>query len=100
MAEEVPAGRFIQATVTIDKKLTTKPKALCERFLHRTSHSSTDRLKRVQQLPCFNEVSSISELVSFDSPLGAPSLCVGNPIASLVSCEGYIFLAIGHVNRI
>ena len=68
-----------------------------------TSRSSTDRLKRVQQLPCFDSVSKVSDpdiITSTDGTLGAPTLRVGNLIAVIVRCGTLIVLAIAQVNRL
>lgn len=54
----------------------------------RLNRASTDRLKRVQEISCF------------DSPLGGPTLRIGNPVAALVKCDKHIFLAVGQVNQI
>src|ERR1700761_2223716 len=68
-----------------------------------SSHSSTDHLKRVQELPCFEAVSRVSDsdiITSSDGVLGAPSLCIGNPITVLVHCEGLVILAVAQVNQL
>ncbi|KAF8269917.1 hypothetical protein EI94DRAFT_1798606 [Lactarius quietus] len=68
-----------------------------------TSRSSTDRLKRVQQLPCFDPVNRVSDtdiITSGDGTLGTPSLCIGNPIAVIVQCEDLVVLAVAQVNRL
>ncbi|KAI0282409.1 hypothetical protein BC826DRAFT_874317, partial [Russula brevipes] len=81
----------------------SKAKALRHRMTYNGSRSSTDRLKRVQQLPCFNAVSSIPEtglVISNNNFLGAPSLRIGNPIAILVRCEEMVVMAVAQVNRL
>jgi hypothetical protein len=70
-------------------------------MMYRTNWSSTDRLKRVQEIPCFNLTAFSehnSDIISHDSLLGFPCLCIGNPIVGLVRCEEHIFLAISQVN--
>lgn len=72
-------------------------------MMFQTHRSSTDRLKCVQELPCFNSIpipKHNSNVISHDSSFGNPSLHIGNPIASLVQCEDLIFLTIAEVNRI
>jgi hypothetical protein len=69
-------------------------------MMYRSNRASTDRLKRVQHLPCFATSPSDPEVISFDSTLGGPCLRIGNPIAVLVRCEEQTFLAIAQVNRI
>jgi hypothetical protein len=41
-----------------------------------------------------------SDIISHDSSFGAPCLRIGNPIVTLVRCEGRIFLAIAQINRL
>jgi len=69
---------------------------------HRVNRASTDRLKRVQQLSCFETqlVTKLDDLITSESTLGEPSLHIGNPIASLVKCDNQIFLALGQVIQI
>lgn len=105
MAEEIPCNQ-ITSEILIAGQETTKAKALCHRMMYQTRCASTDRLKRVQHVPCFNPIISpendsstiISE--SLDSSFGTPSLHIGNPIATLVECEEHIFLAVAQVNRL
>lgn len=71
--------------------------------MYMTDRASTDRLKRVQEVPCFNSHSTdlsefSSTLVSSGGTLGDSPLRIGNPVATLVQCEGRIFLAIAQVN--
>jgi hypothetical protein len=67
-----------------------------------SSHSSTDCLKRIQELPCFEAASRVNSdiIMSSDGVLGAPSLRIGHPIAVLVHCEGLVVLAVAQVNRL
>jgi hypothetical protein len=73
-------------------------------MMYQTSRASTNRLKRVQHIPCFNPAVSpeleSSTIISSDGSLGTPCLRVGNPIVTLVQCEGHIFLAVAQVNRL
>jgi hypothetical protein len=103
IAEEVPRNDKITSEIIINGLKTTKAKALRHRMMFQTNRSSTDRLKRVQELPCFNSIPTSeldTNIISHDSSFGAPSLRIGNPIASLVQCEELIFLAIAEVNRL
>jgi hypothetical protein len=100
MAEEHPRGP-ITADVTIQGREMTKPKALRDRMMFRTHRASTDRLKRVQNVPCFNgELQLDSNIISFDSQLGGPCLRIGNPVGTLVRCKDKVFLAIAQVNQL
>jgi hypothetical protein len=103
IAEEAPRNNKIVSEIIINGQKTTKAKALRHRMMFQTSRSSTDRLKRVQELPCFNCIPTPeldTNIILHDSSFGAPSLRIGNPIASLVQCENLIFLAIAEVNRL
>jgi hypothetical protein len=107
MAEEMPRNQIISEIIIAGQK-TTKAKALRHRMMYQTSRASTDRLKCVQHISCFNPIISESEspelesstIISFDGTLGAPCLRIGNPIAILVQCEGHVFLAVAQVNRL
>jgi hypothetical protein len=100
MAEEEPCGS-VTSKVIINGITTTKLRALRDRMKYQTNRSSTDRLKHVQQLPCFDNTTLTNpDIVSFDSALGAPCLHIGNPVAVLVRCEDLIFLTIAQINRL
>ncbi|KAJ7663276.1 hypothetical protein DFH06DRAFT_986756 [Mycena polygramma] len=66
---------------------------------NRAPRLSTDRTKRVAGLPAFANQSA-TRRIAFDNPTGAPSLRIGNPIATLVECEGKSYLAVAQVNTI
>jgi len=103
IADEVPQNTKITSEIVIEGLKTTKAKALRHRMMYRTNRSSTDRLKRVQEIPCFNSVPSSEhdpDIISHDSSLGVPCLRIGNPIVGLVRCEEHIFLAVSQVNRL
>ncbi|KAJ7462853.1 hypothetical protein FB451DRAFT_1043530, partial [Mycena latifolia] len=77
----------------------SKASILKDLMQNRSPRLSTDRTKRVAGVPAFAN-QSIDTHIAFDNPTGAPSLRVGNPIATIVECEGDQFLAIGQVNNI
>ena len=104
MADEAPRDKST-SEVMIQGQKTTKAKALQHRMANHYSRSSTDRLKHVQELPCFYTVGSLRVtdtdiITSSDGNLGVPSLRIGNPIAVLVRCEGLVILAVAQVNRL
>ncbi|KAH9015472.1 hypothetical protein EDB84DRAFT_1582181, partial [Lactarius hengduanensis] len=102
IADEAPRNNST-SEILIQGQKTTKAKALRYRMANYASRSSTDRLKRVQQVPCFDTVSRVNDadiITSGDGVLGAPSLRIGNPIAVLVQCEGLVVLAVAQVNRL
>ncbi|KAH9041867.1 hypothetical protein EDB83DRAFT_2524007 [Lactarius deliciosus] len=86
ITDEAPRNNG-SSEILIQGQKTTKAKALRHRIANHSSRSSTDRLKRVQQLPCFDAVSRATDadiITSSDGVLGAPSLRIGNPVAVLV----------------
>lgn len=104
IADEVPRNQST-SQIFIQGEKTTKAKALQHQMVYHASRSSTDCLKRVQQLPCFDAVDRITDsdtniITSNDSPLGTPSLRVGNLVALLVRCNGLIVLAVAQVNQL
>ena len=101
LADEAPRND-VSSEIIIQGQTTSKAKALRNRMAYQASRSSTDRLKRVQQLPCFDAVSNALDTNSIitSSLLGTPSLRISNPIAILVRCEGMIVMAIAQVNRL
>ena len=102
LADEAPRNNST-SEILIQGQKTTKAKALRYRMANYASRSSTDRLKRVQQLPCFDPVSRVTDtdiITSGDGTFGAPSLRVGNPIAVIVRCENLVVLAVAQVNRL
>ena len=101
LADEAPRNQ-VTSDIIVDGQKTSKAKALRYRLAYQASRSSTDRLKRVQQLPCFDAVSSAIDAnpITGNSLLGTPSLRISNPIAILVRCEDLIVMAIAQVNRL
>ena len=103
IADEVPRNKST-SEIVIQGEKTTKAKALRQRMAYQANRSSTDRLKRVQQVPCFeavhDRITDTNIITTSDSPLGSPSLRVGNPVALLVRCDGLVVLAIAQVNRL
>jgi hypothetical protein len=85
--------------VLVNGKKISKASILKDLMQNRSPRLSTDRTKRVAGIPAFANQSPSSH-IAFDNPTGAPSLRVGNPIATLVECEEQVFLAVGQVNTI
>ncbi|KAJ7464012.1 hypothetical protein FB451DRAFT_1492107 [Mycena latifolia] len=83
----------------IDGKKVSKATILSNLMQGRSARLSTDRTRRVAGITAFNHAST-NDLITFDGPLGAPSLRIGNPIVTMVYCEDNLFLAIGQVNQI
>jgi hypothetical protein len=102
LADEAPRAN-VTLDIVIEGQKTSKAKALRHRMAYNMNRSSTDRLKRVQQVPCFDTAGNftdINSIMSSDSLLGNPCLRIGNPIATLVRCGGIIVMAIAQVNRL
>ena len=99
MAHELPQGP-ISSDVIIGGKKMGKPAALRNRLQHRLNRASTDRLRRVEEVPCFNSPGSKSvpdDLIVSESEFGLPCIRVGHPAATLVRCDENVFLAIVNV---
>ncbi|KAH9020793.1 hypothetical protein EDB85DRAFT_2094831 [Lactarius pseudohatsudake] len=103
MADEMPRNN-INSTVSIQGQETSKAKALRHRMAYRSNRSSTDRLRRVQNIPCFAPTSSVTEPSSIppcvDIETLGPCLRVGDPVALLVRCGTLVVLAVAQVNRL
>ena len=107
IADEMPRNQ-VSSEVVIQGQKTSKAKALCYRMAYQASQFFTDRLKHVQQLPCFDLLSTAPSdleptaqvIASSESDLGQCTLQIGNPFAVLVRCEGLIVLAMAQVNRL
>lgn len=102
MADEMPRNN-VDSTIVIQGQKTSKAKALHLRMVHRSNRSSTDRLRRMQNVPCFDTTSSTNEsiILSCDkADTMGPFLRVGDPIALLVRCETLVVLAVAQVNRL
>lgn len=87
IAEEVSQNDKITSGIVINRLKMTKAKSLRHQMMFQTNHSSIDWLKHVQELPCFNSISSSehdTDIISHDSSSGAPSLHIGNPVATFV----------------
>ena len=100
-------GKF-DPFIDVDGKKVSKPRALRELFKAMISSlpGSTDCLGRVAGLTRFTvkEPSAtdtvLASTVASDVILDGPSLSVGDPAATLLGCEGNLFLAIVQVNEI
>ncbi|KAJ7725135.1 hypothetical protein DFH07DRAFT_946256 [Mycena maculata] len=85
--------------IFVDGKKVSKATILSNLMQGRSSRLSTDRTRRVAGIGAFNN-SSPTDMITFNGPLGTPSLRIGNPVATMVNCEGNLFLAIAQVNGI
>ncbi|PBK90076.1 hypothetical protein ARMGADRAFT_1032672 [Armillaria gallica] len=83
--------------VILDGVKVNKARALGIRSKYRNQPTSTDRLKRVQELGHFNAHMSHNNIIDYDSAFGQPCLMLNEPMAILIRCERMIFLGIGEV---
>jgi len=77
-----------------------KSHAIAQQFRYVTSASSADRLHRVAQESRFKPTCGlvVSQSRAGDAHINAPTLSVLQPIATVVVCEGKLFLCIAEVN--
>ncbi|KAI9430083.1 hypothetical protein H4582DRAFT_2064198 [Lactarius indigo] len=106
IAKEMPRNN-VDSAITVEGRKTSKAKALRYRMAYRSARSSTDRLRRVQNIPCFGPTASTSEsdpwpgsTTTGDTETVGPSLRIGNPVAVLVRCDALVVLAVAQVNRL
>jgi hypothetical protein len=93
---EAPAA-FLRYITTKNGTKVNKARALALCLKDNKTTSSTDRLRRVREVPRFNMTDVVD---GYESAFGSPSLMLGDPIASMLRCEGKIFLSIGEVINI
>ena len=100
-------GKF-DPFIDVDRKKVLKPRALRELFKPMISSlpGSNDHLGHIAGLTRFTvkELSAtdtvLASTIASDVILDGPSLSIGDPAATLLGCEGNIFLAIIQVNEI
>ena len=105
MADEMPRNN-INSKIVIQGQETSKVKALRHCMLYRSDRSSTDRLRCVQNIPCFGPTNSVMEsagsvITTCDDidELG-PFLHIGDPVAFLIRCNMLLVLAVAQVNQL
>jgi hypothetical protein len=74
--------------------------AIAQQFQYMTSASSTDRLWHVAQESRFKNPNCLDHYISDNTNMEGPMLSILQPIATLVFCEGNLFLCIAKVNRL
>ncbi|KAH9050407.1 hypothetical protein EDB83DRAFT_2522604 [Lactarius deliciosus] len=107
IADKMPRNN-VDSAIIVQGQKTSKAKALRHRMASRTTRSLTDRLRHVQNIPCFGPTSTgITEsdpwsgsITPCDDATLGPTLCVGNPVALLVRCDTIVVLAVAQVNRL
>ena len=100
LGHQLGTGRVVNSKVLIKGIEVSKARALSKYAKFRTHASSTDRLKRVQDVSRFNKTSEeFNPLADSETPTdGTETLVIGDPIATLVRIEDQFWLCIGEVN--
>ncbi|KAI0260621.1 hypothetical protein BC834DRAFT_831523, partial [Gloeopeniophorella convolvens] len=80
--------------------LISKARALAQRFKYDKNASSTDRLRHVQQESRYGPVYTAGDGEDAFAGVDGPRVMVTDPIATLVRCDGHLFLCIGEINSI
>jgi hypothetical protein len=93
IADELPRNN-VDSSIIVQGQKTSKAKALSRRMAFQSTRSSTDRLRRVQNIPCFGSTpSAAAEPTSWSHSMTicddtseslGPTLRIGNPVAILV----------------
>jgi hypothetical protein len=77
-----------------------KSQAIAQQFQYMTLASSTDRLQCVAQESHFKNPNHLDHYISDNTNTEGPMLSILQPIATLVFCEGNLFLCIAEVNEL
>jgi hypothetical protein len=98
-AQSTPHG-LQSGSITIGGTTMPKSRALARYSKYRKTVSSTDRLKRVQEVERYSSSYSSrpNTTISMDLQVDEPTLLVSDPIASIIFCEDRAWLCIGEVN--
>ena len=101
VAEEHPSGKH-SVCFELDGKQIYKARYLNQVFTHYKKTGSTDRLKHVANIQWYAVKSHNGHLgiIEHDPTSGENQVEMDSPIASLVRCDGRVFLCIGEVNDI
>ncbi len=95
-----PPSKFDRYIIYEGKRvLKSRALSLYSKRRGKAGPSSTDRLKRVQEVERYSGRTSSSNLN--DTPgVDQPLLLIQDPVATVVRCQGHLFLCIGEVNGI
>lgn len=84
--------------IKIDGTVVNKARALSRRIKYKQSATSTDRLRRVKDKGRYdNEVEEEDDQVT---EAEGPRIAIHDPVATLLQCEGKLWLCLGEVNGI
>ncbi|KAJ7142001.1 hypothetical protein C8R46DRAFT_1317489, partial [Mycena filopes] len=91
----------VSPSITVGGQQVRKARALSQRLKYGNKQVSTDRNRRVAGIARHTGSSVVDSGISeFDSVFGGPCLMISDIVATLVACEGEIFLCLGNVNGI
>ncbi|PBK59574.1 hypothetical protein ARMSODRAFT_777510 [Armillaria solidipes] len=92
-------SRTFDKKITMDNKMINKSRALAIFSRYRKHASSTDRLKRVQQVSRYTSGQG-TDIIDHSHAFGGPCLMINEPIGTLLYCERQLFLCLGTVTDI
>ncbi len=102
--EEFETGRKCsryEPCFEFEGKQVYKSRFLKEAFTQFRNPNSTDRLKRVANMPRYaikqDQCPAYPDIVTEDSPFEDGSLAMNSPISTLIRCENHLFLAVGEI---
>lgn len=93
-------GAGFAVTVDVEGKPVHKARILREFFKYKNKVGSTDRLKRVANLPRYNVAHDTQVGTEEGSLFGQSALLVGDPVTCLMQCQNKVFLAVAQVSTI
>jgi hypothetical protein len=101
ITEDSPSGDH-DPCFKLDGKQIYKARFLNHAFMHFRKTGSTDRLKRVANIQRYamKPTTTFGGVLDYDPMSSGYQIQMDSPIASLVRCDGSVFLCIGEVNDI
>jgi hypothetical protein len=101
IAAELPASRVVNSKIIINGKETAKARALSRYGKYRKCVSSTDRLRRVQEVERYakNKALGSDDTNASSAPIDEThSLIISDPITTLICSDDKFWLCVGEVN--
>ncbi|GLB44010.1 putative zinc finger [Lyophyllum shimeji] len=96
----VNAAASFDRFILVDGKKVLKSRALALRGKYNKKTSSTDRLKRVQEVERYSRKPDPDHQFGTSEFGSKPALLGHDPVASLVACDGRVWLCVGEVNNL
>lgn len=94
--DTAPRSSVVPTLLLENGKRVYKARILRE-MIRQRHKNSTDRLRRVANLSPYTSSAPQSNRIDDDTIIGSNTVCVGDPIATLVSCEKRIVLCVGQI---